>query len=113
MHARFWWIGPRISDTTHAHRSRDIDSRADPAGAEGGCSGPGGGARYRVGGLRRPACTYPRCTSHGGRPGLVLKPEPMAAAIDAATARQPAGSPRIYMSAQGVPFTQVLAQEFS
>ena len=26
-----WWIGPRISDTTHAHRSRDIVPRADPA----------------------------------------------------------------------------------
>ena len=50
---------------------------------------------------------------YGGGPGMVLKPEPMSAAIDAATARQPAGSPRIYMSAQGVPFTQALAQEFS
>ena len=44
---------------------------------------------------------------------MVLKPEPMSAAIDAAAARLPAGSPRIYMSAQGVPFTQALAQEFS
>ena len=50
---------------------------------------------------------------YGGGPGMVLKPEPMSAAIDAATARQPAGSPRVYMSAQGVPFTQALAQEFS
>ena len=50
---------------------------------------------------------------YGGGPGMVLKPEPMSAAIDAAAARQPAGSPRIYMSAQGVPFTQALAQEFS
>src|SRR5688500_2022800 len=50
---------------------------------------------------------------YGGGPGMVLKPEPMSAAIDAAAARQPAGSPRIYLSAQGVPFTQALAQEFS
>jgi tRNA (guanine37-N1)-methyltransferase len=50
---------------------------------------------------------------YGGGPGMVLKPEPMSAAIDAATKRAPAGSPRIYMSAQGVPFTQSLAEEFS
>jgi tRNA (guanine37-N1)-methyltransferase len=50
---------------------------------------------------------------YGGGPGMVLKPEPMSKAIDAAAARQPEGSPRIYMSAQGVPFTQSLAQEFS
>jgi tRNA (guanine37-N1)-methyltransferase len=50
---------------------------------------------------------------YGGGPGMVLKPEPMSKAIDAATARLPAGSPRIYMSAQGVPFTQALAREFS
>ncbi|HYJ41885.1 MAG TPA: tRNA (guanosine(37)-N1)-methyltransferase TrmD, partial [Steroidobacteraceae bacterium] len=49
---------------------------------------------------------------YGGGPGMVLKPEPMAAAIDAAASRVP-GGPRIYMSAQGVPFTQALAQEFS
>jgi tRNA (guanine37-N1)-methyltransferase len=50
---------------------------------------------------------------YGGGPGMVLKPEPVAAAIDAAVARLPAGSPRIFMSAQGVPFTQALAREFS
>ncbi len=50
---------------------------------------------------------------YGGGPGMVLKPEPMAKAIDAATARLPAGSPRVYMSAQGVPFTQALAKEFA
>ena len=44
---------------------------------------------------------------------MVLKPEPMTAAIEAAAARLPAGSPRIYLSAQGVPFTQALAKEFS
>jgi tRNA (guanine37-N1)-methyltransferase len=50
---------------------------------------------------------------YGGGPGMVLKPEPMAAAIDAAHARLPAGSPRVYLSAQGAPFTQAMAEEFS
>jgi len=50
---------------------------------------------------------------YGGGPGMVLKPEPVSAAIDAAAGRAPAGSPRIYMSAQGVPCTQSLAEEFS
>jgi tRNA (guanine37-N1)-methyltransferase len=50
---------------------------------------------------------------YGGGPGMVLKPEPMSAAIDLATSRVPAGSPRVYMSAQGVPFSQAMAQEFS
>jgi tRNA (guanine37-N1)-methyltransferase len=49
---------------------------------------------------------------YGGGPGMVLKPEPMAAAIDAASARA-RGGPRIYLSAQGEPFTQALAQEFA
>ena len=50
---------------------------------------------------------------YGGGPGMVLKPEPVTAAIDAAAARLPQGSPRVYLSAQGVPFTQALAKEFS
>jgi tRNA (guanine37-N1)-methyltransferase len=50
---------------------------------------------------------------YGGGPGMVLKPEPMTAAIDAAIARLPAGAPRVYLSAQGVPFTQALAKEFA
>jgi tRNA (guanine37-N1)-methyltransferase len=50
---------------------------------------------------------------YGGGPGMVLKPEPMSAAIDAAAARAPAGSPRVYLSAQGVPFTQALAEEWA
>ena len=49
---------------------------------------------------------------YGGGPGMVLKPEPMSAAIDAAAQRVP-GAPRVYMSAQGAPFTQAMAQEFS
>jgi tRNA (guanine37-N1)-methyltransferase len=50
---------------------------------------------------------------YGGGPGMVLKPEPVSAAIDAAVARLPVGSPRVYLSAQGAPFTQVTAREFS
>ena len=49
---------------------------------------------------------------YGGGPGMVLKPEPMCAAIDAAAARVP-GVPRVYLSAQGRPFTQALAKEFA
>jgi tRNA (guanine37-N1)-methyltransferase len=43
---------------------------------------------------------------YGGGPGMVLKPEPLLAAIRAAHARLPAGSPRIYLSAQGERFDQ-------
>ena len=48
----------------------------------------------------------------GGGPGMVLKAQPMAAAIDAAKARLP-DAPRVYLSAQGVPFRQAMAKEFS
>lgn len=50
---------------------------------------------------------------YGGGPGMVLKPEPLLKAIDAARARLPQGSPRIYLSAQGEPFRQRLAQELA
>ncbi len=50
---------------------------------------------------------------YGGGPGMVMKAEPMLAAIAAAQARVPAGSPRIYLSAQGEPFSQALAQELA
>lgn len=49
----------------------------------------------------------------GGGPGMVLKPEPMAAAIDAASARLPAGALRVYLSAQGEPVTQARLSEWS
>ena len=48
---------------------------------------------------------------YGGGPGMVLKPEPMLAAIRAAHGRLPQGSPRIYLSAQGEPFSQARACE--
>src|SRR5690242_21962226 len=50
---------------------------------------------------------------YGGGPGMVMKPEPLLAAIDAAQARLPAGSLRIYLSAQGERFSQGLARELA
>jgi tRNA (guanine37-N1)-methyltransferase len=47
---------------------------------------------------------------YGGGPGMVLKPEPLLAAIRAAQARLPAGVPRICLSAQGRPFDQAQAR---
>jgi tRNA (guanine37-N1)-methyltransferase len=48
---------------------------------------------------------------YGGGPGMVLKPEPLTAAIAAAASRVPAGSRRIYLSAQGRRFDQAWADE--
>jgi tRNA (guanine37-N1)-methyltransferase len=50
---------------------------------------------------------------YGGGPGMVMKPEPLLAAIRAAHARLPAGSPRVYLSAQGERFGQGQAQELA
>jgi tRNA (guanine37-N1)-methyltransferase len=50
---------------------------------------------------------------YGGGPGMVLKPEPMLAALRAAHARLPAGSPRIALSAQGEVLSQSVAQELA
>ncbi len=50
---------------------------------------------------------------YGGGPGMVLKPEPMLAAIRAAHARLPPGSPRICLSAQGDMFDQRRARELA
>ncbi|HUN27612.1 MAG TPA: tRNA (guanosine(37)-N1)-methyltransferase TrmD [Steroidobacteraceae bacterium] len=50
---------------------------------------------------------------YGGGPGMVLKPEPLLAAIRAAHARLPAGSPRILLAAQGERFTQRAATELA
>jgi tRNA (guanine37-N1)-methyltransferase len=43
---------------------------------------------------------------YGGGPGMVMKPEPLCAAIRAARARLPSGSRTVAMSAQGVALTQ-------
>ncbi|MBV8343089.1 MAG: tRNA (guanosine(37)-N1)-methyltransferase TrmD [Gammaproteobacteria bacterium] len=50
---------------------------------------------------------------YGGGPGMVLKPEPMLAAIRAAHARLPPGSLRVYLSAQGERFGQARAAELA
>ena len=50
---------------------------------------------------------------YGGGPGMVLKPEPLCAAIAAAVARVPAGSPRVALSAQGKLLTQRRVAELS
>ena len=50
---------------------------------------------------------------YGGGPGMVLKPEPMLAAIRAAHARLPAASPRVCLAAQGEPFDQQRARELA
>ena len=47
---------------------------------------------------------------YGGGPGMVMKPEPLGAAIAAARQRVPAGSRRIYLSAQGRRFDQAYAE---
>jgi tRNA (guanine37-N1)-methyltransferase len=50
---------------------------------------------------------------YGGGPGMVLKPEPVLAAIRAAHARLPGGSPRICLSAQGELFSAAIARELA
>jgi tRNA (guanine37-N1)-methyltransferase len=50
---------------------------------------------------------------YGGGPGMVMKPEPLLAAIRAAHARLPTGSPRLYLSAQGERFGQNHARELA
>jgi len=49
-------------------------------------------------------------TPYGGGPGMVMKPEPLAAAID--SARRPQ-STVVLLSPQGEPFSQATAEEFS
>ena len=48
---------------------------------------------------------------YGGGPGMVMKPEPLYAAIAAAAARLPAGSRRIALTPQGRVLNQALLQE--
>jgi len=50
---------------------------------------------------------------YGGGPGMVLKYEPMAAAIDAARETLPAGSPVVFLSPQGRVFDQQQACRFA
>ena len=48
---------------------------------------------------------------YGGGPGMVMKPEPLCAAIAAAAARLPAGSRRIALTPQGRVLDQALLQQ--
>jgi tRNA (guanine37-N1)-methyltransferase len=50
---------------------------------------------------------------YGGGPGMVMTPAPLLAAIRAAHVRLPAGSPRVYLTAQGEPFGQAQARELA
>lgn len=50
---------------------------------------------------------------YGGGPGMVMKYEPGAAAIEAAKQRLPAASPVVYLSPQGALFDQATAQRFA
>jgi len=50
---------------------------------------------------------------YGGGPGMVLKPEPLCAAIDAAMQRTPPGSARIALSAQGQLLTQARLSQWA
>ncbi|HUJ53045.1 MAG TPA: tRNA (guanosine(37)-N1)-methyltransferase TrmD [Steroidobacteraceae bacterium] len=50
---------------------------------------------------------------YGGGPGMVMTPAPLLAAIRAAQARLPPGSPRVYLTAQGEPFGQAQARELA
>jgi len=50
---------------------------------------------------------------YGGGPGMVMKPEPLAAAIRAAAARVPEGCPVIALSAQGRPFDEPAARRLA
>ena len=50
---------------------------------------------------------------YGGGPGMVMKPEPLAAAIAAAAARLPTGALRIALSAQGEPLGQGRVRELT
>jgi tRNA (guanine37-N1)-methyltransferase len=50
---------------------------------------------------------------YGGGPGMVLKVEPLRAAVHAAMQRMPAGSRRVYLGADGRKFDQRMAREAS
>jgi tRNA (guanine37-N1)-methyltransferase len=50
---------------------------------------------------------------YGGGPGMVMKYEPAARALQAARARLPEGSPVVYLSPQGSVFDQAAAKRYS
>jgi len=50
---------------------------------------------------------------YGGGPGMVIRVEPFATAIDAARGQVPSGSPVVFLSPQGRPFDQATAQRYA
>ena len=50
---------------------------------------------------------------YGGGPGMVMKYEPVAAAIESAKGKAPDGCPVVYLSPQGQVFDQAMAKRFS
>ena len=50
---------------------------------------------------------------YGGGPGMVMKYEPLAAAVEAMRARAPEGSPVVYLSPQGRVFDQATARRYA
>jgi tRNA (guanine37-N1)-methyltransferase len=50
---------------------------------------------------------------YGGGPGMVMKYEPLASALQAARSRLPEGSPVVYLSPQGAVFDQQTARRFA
>jgi len=50
---------------------------------------------------------------YGGGPGMVLKCEPVFAAVEAVMADAPSSTPRILLCPQGRPFTQAIAHELA
>ena len=50
---------------------------------------------------------------YGGGPGMVMKVEPVAAALESAKGKLPAGCPVVYLSPQGQVFDQAVAKRFS
>ncbi|MGC8762758.1 MAG: tRNA (guanosine(37)-N1)-methyltransferase TrmD [Acidobacteriota bacterium] len=49
----------------------------------------------------------------GGGPGMVLKPEPLFAAVEALREEEGAGRPLLYLSPKGERFTQAVAEELA
>lgn len=49
----------------------------------------------------------------GGGPGMVLKPEPLFAAVEALRREEGAGRPLLYLSPKGERFTQTVAEELA
>jgi len=50
---------------------------------------------------------------YGGGPGMVMKYEPVAGALEAARSRAPSGTPVVYLSPQGRVFDQAMAERFA